>query len=150
MYSIIFFFYFKGGHIEDTDGHEIECALRETEEEIGLRSDLIKVWGSGCKITPSFGTSVVPVIAEVRNFSPNLLKANPEEVEEIITIPLERLIDPNLIRHTQFRTSSGQGYVLPVYIGGVKKFWGMTAMVRLKFIYIPLMAQSFKRQIFYF
>lgn len=29
--------------MDDTDYHEIECALRETEEEIGLGSEFIDV-----------------------------------------------------------------------------------------------------------
>lgn len=121
---------FPGGHMEELDGHEIECALRETQEEIGLSSEYIKVWGTGSQITPSFGISIVPVIAEIRNFKPSMVQANPSEVEEVFTIPLERLIDPNLVRYTQFRTSaSGHGYVLPVYLGGTRKFWGMTALV---------------------
>lgn len=32
-----------GGKMDDTDYHEIECALRETEEEIGLSSEFIDV-----------------------------------------------------------------------------------------------------------
>lgn len=117
--------------MEGTDGHEIECALRETEEEIGLKQEFINVWGAGSQITPTFETSVVPVIAEIRNFTPSMLKANPEEVDQIFTISLERLIDPSLVRHTQFRSSSGSGsgYIMPCYLGGEKKFWGMTAMV---------------------
>lgn len=115
--------------MQDDDGHEIECALRETQEEIGLKSEFIKVWGTGSQITPTFGVSIVPVIAEVRNFDLSMVEKNPEEVDEIIPIPLERLIDPNYFRHTQFRTPKGHQYVLPVYTGGKKKFWGMTALV---------------------
>lgn len=116
--------------MEEADGHEIECALRETEEEIGLKAEHIKVWGTGSQITPSFGVCIVPVVAEIRNFHPSMVKANEAEVEKVFTIPLERLIDPKLMRYTQFRTSaSGYSYVLPVYLGGVKKFWGMTALV---------------------
>jgi nudix motif 8 len=115
--------------MDETDGHEIECALRETHEEIGLDSAAINVWGTGSQITPTFGTAIVPVIAEIRNFSPAMLKLNHDEVAEIHNIPLERLMESRLIRHTQFRTSSGQGYVLPVFLGGKMKFWGATALV---------------------
>jgi nudix motif 8 len=120
---------FLGGHMEDSDGHEIECALRETEEEIGLKSKYVKIWGTGSQMTPSFGTSIVPVIAEIRNFNESMVKANPDEVEQILNIPLQRLIDPNLIRHTQFRTESGKLYAMPVYLGGIKRFWGFSAYV---------------------
>lgn len=34
---------YVGGKMDDTDYHETECALRETEEEIGLKSDHIDV-----------------------------------------------------------------------------------------------------------
>lgn len=34
---------FLGGKMDDTDYHEFECALRETEEEIGLSSEFIEV-----------------------------------------------------------------------------------------------------------
>lgn len=115
--------------MDDSDGHEVECALRETEEEIGIKKELIKVWGPGSQITPSFETSVVPVIAEIRNYDPSILCANPEEVDEIFTVSLQNLINPKLVRHTQFRSSSGKGYVMPCYLGGPKKFWGMTAVV---------------------
>lgn len=32
-----------GGKMDDTDDHEFECALRETEEEIGLSQEFIDV-----------------------------------------------------------------------------------------------------------
>ena len=115
--------------MQDEDGHEIECALRETEEEIGLKSEFIKVWGTGSQITPTFGISIVPVVAEIRNFDISMVEKNPEEVDEIIPIPIERLIDPTFFRHTQFRTQRGIQYALPVFTGGKKKFWGMTALV---------------------
>lgn len=117
--------------MEDTDGHEIECALRETEEEIGLKHEFINIWGAGSVIQPTFQTSVRPVIADIRNFTPTMLKANPSEVEQIFTINLERLINAEFIRHTQFRSSSGlgTGYVMPCYLSGPKRFWGMTAIV---------------------
>lgn len=128
--------------MEEIDGHEIECALRETQEEIGLNSEYIQVWGTGSQITPSFGVSIVPVIALIHNFKPSMVKANPAEVEEVFTIPLERLIDPKLVRYTQFRTSaSGYSYVLPVYLGGIKKFWGMTALVT-HFLLISLLPKE--------
>ncbi|CRK90800.1 CLUMA_CG004490, isoform A [Clunio marinus] len=122
---------FPGGKMDDTDNHEIECALRETEEEIGLSSQYIKIWGSGSQITPRDGPSILPIIAEVENFSHTMLTKNPEEVEKIFTISLDRLRDPTFIRHTQFKSRSGNssGFSMPVYLGGDMRFWGMTATI---------------------
>lgn len=134
--------------MDDTDYHETETALRETEEEIGLRPEFIdvsfievnnqelflrsmifQIWGAGSQITPRYGPSIVPIIAEIKNFTPEMLKRNPDEVEKIFTISLDRLRDPNLVRHTQFRARGKFGYSMPVYLGGDMKFWGMTATV---------------------
>jgi hypothetical protein len=72
----------------------------------------------------------VPIIAEIRNFKFDMLKRNPDEVEKIFLIPLERLCDPSLVRHTQFRVQGmNSGYSMPVYLGGEMKFWGMTATI---------------------
>jgi nudix motif 8 len=58
-----------------------------------------------------------------------MVTKNPDEVEKIFTISLDRLRDPNLVRHTQFRVRGTAGYSMPVYLGGDMKFWGMTATV---------------------
>jgi nudix motif 8 len=132
--------------MDDTDYHETECALRETEEEIGLSPEFIdvssltsapkkeilkvnyfQIWGTGSQIISRAGPSIVPIIAEIKNFKPEMLKKNPDEVEKIFTVSLDRLRDPQLVRHTQFRGKFG--YSMPVYLGGDMKFWGMTATV---------------------
>lgn len=71
----------------------------------------------------------MPIIAEIRNFTPDMLTRNPDEVYKIFTISLDRLRDPRFFHHTQFRTRGSSGYSMPVYLGGEKKFWGMTATI---------------------
>jgi nudix motif 8 len=89
--------------------------------------DDFQIWGCGSQITPRDGPSIVPIIAEIKDFKPEMLKKNPDEVEKIFTISLDRLRDPKFVRHTQF--SGKYGYSMPVYLGGDMKFWGMTATV---------------------
>jgi nudix motif 8 len=90
-------------------------------------TDEFQIWGCGSQITPRDGPSIVPIIAEIKDFKPEMLKKNPDEVEKIFTISLDRLRDPKFVRHTQF--SGKYGYSMPVYLGGEMKFWGMTATV---------------------
>ena len=71
-----------------------------------------------------------------------MLKRNPDEVEKIFTISLDRLRDPALVRHTQFRVGNTSGYSMPVYLGGDMKFWGMTATVT-HFLLCSLLPKDF-------
>lgn len=71
-----------------------------------------------------------------------MLKKNPDEVEKIFTVSLDRLRDPALVRHTQFRVRGTSGYSMPVYLGGEMKFWGMTATVT-HFLLCSLLPKDF-------
>lgn len=133
-----------GGVMDDTDGHEIECALRETKEEIGIGSEHIKIWGTGCQITPREGPSIVPVLGSIENFNTALLTRNDDEVDKIFNVSIEQLIDCNFRRHTQFKE-----YAMPVYLGGEEKIWGMTAMITHLFLCSLLPKDLYSRRIEY-
>lgn len=83
---------FPGGRSEPTDANEISTALREAQEEIGLRSDFVEVLGSLPLYTTGTGFIVTPVVALVRQgFS---LKIDAEEVAEVFEVPLSFLMNP--------------------------------------------------------
>jgi 8-oxo-dGTP pyrophosphatase MutT (NUDIX family) len=54
--------------MDDTDYHETECALRETEEEIGLSSEFIDVSFICCKFMEKFFSIV---ISDMGSWEPN-------------------------------------------------------------------------------
>src|SRR5215218_767813 len=81
---------FPGGSIEAGDGSLLETALREAEEEIDLRPELVEVVGeleemyippSNFRVSPFVG--LLPPEAE--------LVLAPDEVDEIFTVPLKTL-----------------------------------------------------------
>lgn len=117
---------FPGGMQDVTDKSLEETALRETEEELGIGLDNIEIWGSGHFIVTRGETSVLPVMGRIKKqIVVEDLKINTSEVGEVFTVPLEDLCDPSKIGHTQFKGS----YSVPVFLGGKRRIWGLTAMI---------------------
>nr|XP_023021705.1 nucleoside diphosphate-linked moiety X motif 8 [Leptinotarsa decemlineata] len=117
---------FPGGMQDVSDKTLEDTALRETKEELGISSDQIEIWGSGKLIVTKRETCVMPVIGRIRgNLDIKELKINPMEVEEVFTVPLEDLCNPAFLGYTQFRNSAS----LPVFLGGKRRIWGLTALM---------------------
>jgi len=117
---------FPGGVQDKTDENLEETALRETFEELGIQRTQIDVWGNGCFVgTRQKDMVVMPFIGYLGEVSLEGLILNRKEVESVFTMPLEHLIEPDNCKYTQFRNS----YVLPVFIGGEHRVWGITAII---------------------
>jgi 8-oxo-dGTP pyrophosphatase MutT (NUDIX family) len=115
---------FPGGRTEPEDPSPEFTALRETEEEIGLRRDLVEVLGRLPDYRTRTGYRVTPVIGLVT--PPLVLKPDPREVAEIFEVPLAFLRDE---RNRQRRTREFQGQEVGywVYEYGNRIIWGATA-----------------------
>ncbi len=115
---------FPGGRVEEDDVDDVETALRETEEEIGLGRDLVEVIGRLDTYTTRTGFEVTPVVGLVR--PPFELTPDPVEVAEIFEVPLDFVLDSdNHERHSrEWQETTRHFWVLPYrhhYI------WGATA-----------------------
>lgn len=115
---------FPGGIKEDNEDF-IQCALRETKEEIGLPPSRVDVWGLGSLITPPHTAAIMPVVGVVKNFKECELKLNTAEVEEAFVIPIKRLVNPQALRYTQFKS----GYSSPTFLIDEKRIWGVTGFI---------------------
>jgi 8-oxo-dGTP pyrophosphatase MutT (NUDIX family) len=83
---------FPGGRLEDCDADDrVVCALRETEEEIGLPPHRVEVLGRLDDYVTGTGFVVTPVVGLVR--PPIETFPDPFEVAEIFEVPLDFLID---------------------------------------------------------
>lgn len=115
---------FPGGKQDETDVDVIAAALREAQEEIGLPSELVEVLGT----LPSHETvtsfQVTPVIALVRDTF--AIKPEPSEVEEVFSVPLDHVLNPNnyLVQSRRWRGQRRYYYVVPF---GPYYIWGATA-----------------------
>ncbi|KAH8291579.1 hypothetical protein KR018_001256, partial [Drosophila ironensis] len=127
---------FPGGKRDEEDDTYAECALRETEEEIGLPARRIELWGEGKELHLPRTSSIVPVVGVVPDFHISELQLNPEEVEEAFAVPLNALILPTAARHTQFRS----GYSGPVFVVEHYRIWGITGYLTQLFLHSLLPA----------
>jgi len=114
---------FAGGRL-DEDETVPEAALREAQEEIGLRAESADVIGVGPRFfIPPSRFWVVPVLA--RWTDPHELDPNPWEVDEILHVPVAQLLDPERWRQVPL-SDLGSSWAWQLD-GDV--LWGATAVV---------------------
>ncbi len=115
---------FPGGHIEPGDGVAEEAALRETEEEIGLKRQHVEILGRLDDYITRTGFRVTPVVAFVA--PPFDLDPDPEEVAEVFEVPLAFVLDPaNHQRHSRRYDGMNRQFYAMTY--GGQFIWGATA-----------------------
>ncbi|QMW04949.1 NUDIX hydrolase [Spirosoma foliorum] len=116
---------FPGGRYELTDNDLIHTALREAQEEVGVKPNDVKILGTLTEIY--IGPSnflVLPVIGYIP-FRPDFVPSD-REVEAILESKLDHFCDPNLVRSSEIRIP-GDRVVTPYYEVEGHKVWGATA-----------------------
>lgn len=115
-----------GGRCEGAESLS-RTALRETEEEIGVRCDSVELLG---ELTPLYvPPSDYLIYPRVGACSARpALRPAPSEVAEIIEAPLSLLLDDS-IKGVENVTRYGQPFTIAYYHIGAHKVWGATAIV---------------------
>ncbi len=118
---------FPGGAVDSQDPDLLATALRETNEELGIPSDRIRVLGalddasvlaSGFVITPFVG--VIPY--------PYPITVSPDEISEIVTVPLQAFREPQSLR-VEVVERGGDRFNVYFYRFGSNEIWGVTARI---------------------
>ncbi len=122
---------FPGGTREPEDKDEIDNALREAQEEIGLDPKYVRVVGLLDDFATTTGFAVTPVVGFVASDAE--LTAEPVEVEELIEAPIAILRDES--KHELVRVEYGDtGYQFHQYKVGEHIIWGATAGIIHRFL----------------
>lgn len=117
---------FPGGMVDDGDRSDIDTALRETEEEIGIPRSNIVVLGLLDDIHIPTGFIVTPVVGYI-DCTPDV-HSNPSEVAEVLVVPFGKFFDPALHR-TEERFLRGAHRAVHIYEVWKEPVWGATAHI---------------------
>ncbi|MEW6347931.1 MAG: CoA pyrophosphatase [Thermodesulfobacteriota bacterium] len=118
---------FPGGKLDDTDPDLISCALRETQEEIGVDPSDVRVLGELDDVyTFATGFLVVPFVGVIPH--PYAFTANKREIAEVLAVPLHVFFDPSRKREGLWDWH-GRSVRMVFYSWNGHTIWGATARI---------------------
>lgn len=122
---------FPGGSVDAADGSALHAALREAHEEIDLDPSSVEVLGE-LDTFPTIvsGFTVTPFVGWLET-EPGLTP-NPDEVAEVIHVPLRDLTDE--IRSDPGFEYEGRTYPTEAWVWRNKVIWGVTARIVRQFL----------------
>lgn len=121
-----------GGVRDPEDPSEVATALRETEEEVGLPRDRIRVLGNLPSFPTFTGFEVTPVIGLLDPWEERIetlpVTRSPEEIAEIFWARLSELNDPAIYR-PELLNRGGIEVLTHSYQVGAHRIWGITGLI---------------------
>ena len=122
---------FPGGSHDENDSDLIETALRESEEEIGLPRDVVRVIGMFDEYETPSGFAITPIVATAVALPP--LTPHAVEVAEILEVPVSLFMDR---RNERIEQRNPFGVPLDVYFYRYDdhEIWGATAAILRSFL----------------
>ena len=129
---------FPGGKIEEQDQSPTHAALRETEEEIGVKGHELEVIGSLTQLyIPPSNFMIYPSVS----FAPGRLefRKDEKEVAQIIEVAVKDLLNEDLVEYKAMDLSRGTAIPglnavrVPYFNFYGHQVWGATAMVLSEF-----------------
>ena len=115
-----------GGKHENTDSDAIATALRESEEEIGLPPNEVKVLGKLGDLALPSGYLVTPIVGLI-NAGLHFIRQE-DEVEDIFEAPLSLILDIPSYKKSKVDFKGKERTILEIQYG-CYRIWGATAAI---------------------
>jgi 8-oxo-dGTP pyrophosphatase MutT (NUDIX family) len=122
---------FPGGVLEPADATPLDAALRESREEIGLRSEDVQLLGQMDERGTITGFRITPFVGAVEHpytFRPN------HEVGAVLEVPIEELRRPDVLYVEKRRLRDGRERDVYHYRYGEHDIWGITGRLVRDFL----------------
>ncbi len=124
---------FPGGAMEAGDKDEIDTAIRETTEEIGIMPQSIQVLGTMSEFLTTSNFLLTPVVALLD--WPIEFSISEQEVSKVFMIPIEWLMDSNNWEEKLYTHPSGwYGSVIFFNTYAGELLWGISAKITVELI----------------
>jgi 8-oxo-dGTP pyrophosphatase MutT (NUDIX family) len=128
---------FPGGSLEAVDRDLVATALRESDEEIGLRPADVEVIGRLDDMVMVSRFHVTAYVGMIAAAAPYAWQPQVAEVAAVIEVPLCHLLDP-ANRTRVPRQREGEVVYLDAFRYGEHLIWGATARILRNFIEVAL------------
>jgi 8-oxo-dGTP pyrophosphatase MutT (NUDIX family) len=124
---------FPGGRADPDDATPADTALRETEEEIGLPRDRVRVIGQLDELLTVTQYRITPIVGLIP--WPWEFRLSSAELSSVFGVPVRWLADPANLQ-VQHREPMVPGPPVPVFYFyfGQYTIWGATARMILNFL----------------
>lgn len=142
---------FPGGRIDQNDKSPMNAAIRETVEELGVRTDSIQYVTPLDYIVNDSQRIIYPFAGKL--LEPDQITPNPDEVSEVFTVPLDYFLNTEpKIHKVHFKVNPEEDFPFDLIVGGKdykwsigkidelfyqydgKVIWGLTAKILTHFI----------------
>jgi len=123
---------FPGGMWEEIDSSLLDTALRESNEEIGLKAENVINLGRMNYLLSRHKVEVNPYVGFLEHsqeFVGNF------EIAEIFMVPVKFLIDTNNVIYKEFKKNDLR-VSMPSWVYNGMRIWGLTAMIAADFLNI--------------
>jgi 8-oxo-dGTP pyrophosphatase MutT (NUDIX family) len=121
---------FPGGRIQSQDDDPVAAALREAEEEVGLRRSQVVIVGSMGPHVTGTGFTITPIVGFIPgDFEP---VPEPSEVASVFEAPLSFVLDAANMR-SSYRDRLGSRFRVDELSYGRHLIWGATAAILRSF-----------------
>lgn len=134
---------FPGGGYEPGDDDLVHTALREANEEVGVRGDQVEILG---QLSPLYIFASNYLVQPTVGWTPArpAFHTDPYEVERLVETPVSELLDPANVRVEEWELRSRVATV-PFFLVQGQRIWGATAMMLAELLAIPAL-QTFAQR----